>query len=300
MAKKKNLYELVTKEILKLMKKGKLPWRRNWGNKSPAIPTNLFTGRPYRGINVLRLMAEDKSAWWATTHQIEALGGRLQEGAKSVMVLSMFAFEDEDGELQFRATSNQVYNLDDCENLSIPYTRVRNERVSEIERCEAFIKRMPSGMPKVKHGGNRACYFWSKDLIAMPHKHSFDDAEAYYATLFHEYGHATGHPSRLNRTWAYDPSEEERAREELIAELTSAFVCASLKIHQKALDEAAGYLKSWLAALEHDPKAFIIAASDAQKAADFLHGVKVKPQKGDKGELPFWVQGVEEVSELAS
>ena len=285
MSKTANIYEEVTRNLLQKMEQGVIPWRRPWGNRSSAIPTNLFSRRQYRGVNVLRLMAEGRSAWWATAHQVAALGGKLQAGAKPVKVISMFMFEDTDGSDNFRSTVSEVYNLDDCDELCAPHSMVR-QKMSPIESCEKFLAKLPKTMPKVSHGGKRAVYYWNEDMIKMPVKESFDNMEQYYATLFHEYGHSTGHEDRLDREYMQlcGRGLEVRAFEELVAELTSAFVCAQVGIAQVTDDRAAHYLKHWLKHLRSDPRELIRAAAHAQKAADYMQGIikKVAKKKNDK------------------
>ena len=114
--------------------------------------------------------------------------------------------------------------------------------------------------------------------MQMPIIEAFRDAESYYATLGHEFIHSTKHPTRLVRdfgrkTWG----DEGYAREELVAELGSAFLCADLELTPEARDDHAGYIANWLEVLKNDRRCVVQAASYAQKAVDYLHGLQPQP-----------------------
>lgn len=97
--------------------------------------------------------------------------------------------------------------------------------------------------------------------------------EAYYATLAHELTHWTKHPKRLDREFGRKKwGDDGYAREELVAELGAAFLCADLGLTPEAGTDHAAYIQSWLRVLKDDKRAIFSAAAHAQKAADFLHG----------------------------
>ena len=85
---------------------------------------------------------------------------------------------------------------------------------------------------------------------------------------YHELGHWTGHRSRLDREQTGRFGSAPYAREELVAELASAFLCAALGIEPSV--RHADYLGSWLEVLRADNRAIFKAASQASKAAEFL------------------------------
>ena len=108
----------------------------------------------------------------------------------------------------------------------------------------------------------------------MPVIEAFRDAESFYATLAHESTHWTKHPSRLDRDFGRKQwGDEGYAREELVAELASAFLCADLGITPEVRDDHASYIANWLTVLKNDKRAIFSAAAHAQKAVDFLHGL---------------------------
>ena len=127
----------------------------------------------------------------------------------------------------------------------------------------------------VVHGGSRACYVPSTDNIHMPCIEFFRDAESYYATLAHEATHWTRHPSRLDRDFGRKRwGDEGYAMEELVAELGAAFLSADLELTPEVRDDHAAYIASWIKVLKDDKRAIFTAASHAQRAADFLHGLQ--------------------------
>ena len=104
--------------------------------------------------------------------------------------------------------------------------------------------------------------------------------ENYYAVAFHELTHSTGHESRLNRAGVAGSrlaafGSADYSREELVAEMGSAFLCAEAGI-ESTLDNSAAYLKGWLGALKGDSRLIVTAASAAQRAADFILGWNVQ------------------------
>jgi antirestriction protein ArdC len=127
----------------------------------------------------------------------------------------------------------------------------------------------------VRHAGNRAFYSPASDHVQMPPIEAFRDAESYYATLAHETTHWTRHPSRLDRDFGRKRhGDEGYAMEELVAELGSAFLSADLDLTPEVRDDHAAYIASWIKVLKDDKRAIFSAASHAQRAADFLHGLQ--------------------------
>jgi len=124
----------------------------------------------------------------------------------------------------------------------------------------------------VNHGGNRACYSPMDDSIRLPKFEQFKDEGCYFSVAFHEAGHSTGHESRLDRQFGKRFGDNAYAVEELVAELTAAFLCADCGISQPEEPRAdhATYLASWLKVLKKDKKAIVTAASQAERAAKLI------------------------------
>ncbi|MBI4082699.1 MAG: hypothetical protein HY423_08825 [Candidatus Lambdaproteobacteria bacterium] len=126
----------------------------------------------------------------------------------------------------------------------------------------------------MRHGGDRACYMPTPDVILLPAPESFTGPEAYYATSLHEHIHWTGHASRLSRVEKWAPfGSEAYACEELVAELGAAFLCAELSIKGE-LEHHASYLQNWLTVLKQDRTTLFRAAADASRAAEYLHSLQ--------------------------
>ena len=145
----------------------------------------------------------------------------------------------------------------------MPRDNARNE---QAERFAANTK------AEINHGGDRAFYSALEDRIQMPNLERFKDSDGYYATLMHELTHWTIREERCLRR--FRPSlfgTANYAREELIAELGAAFLCADLQLSLTPRPDHAEYIATWLQVLRNDKKAIFQAAATAQKAADFLH-----------------------------
>ncbi len=176
-----------------------------------------------------------------------------------------------------------VFNAEQIEGLPARYLGTVAPMVSALERiahAEAFFAATGSD---VRHGGGQAYYGSAVDYVQMPPFEAFRDAESYYATLAHEHIHWTRHPSRLDRDFGRTRfGDEGYAREELVAELGSAFLCADLALAAEPRPDHAAYIASWLKVLKDDKRFIVSAAAHAQRAADFLHGLQpVQAAAGD-------------------
>jgi len=151
---------------------------------------------------------------------------------------------------------------------------------SPLERVEAAEKFFAATGAVIRHGGNRAFYRITDDFVQMPELQTFRDAESYYAIAAHEICHWTRHPTRLERDFGRKRwGDEGYAVEELVAEIGAAFLCADLKLTPEVREDHAAYIASWLKALKDDKKVVFVAASHAQRATDFLHGLQPKPER---------------------
>jgi hypothetical protein len=158
------------------------------------------------------------------------------------------------------------------ENPEVPNWLVSAQALDPVARIDRADKFFASMAATIKNGGNRAYYAQELDYIQMPPIEAFRDAESYYATLAHELTHWTKHPQRLGRDFGRKSwGDEGYSREELVAELGSAFLCADLELHQEPREENAAYVASWLEVLKNDTRAIFTAAAHAQRAADYLN-----------------------------
>jgi antirestriction protein ArdC len=166
-----------------------------------------------------------------------------------------------------------VFNVDQMEGPFLkdgqPVAKPEEQEKQRLEDADAFI--LSTGA-SIKHGGNVACYIPSQDIIKMPRLSDFHETPSYYATAFHELGHWTGHRDRLNRNFAGSRFDTEAyAVEELVAELTAAFLCGDFRIEGNL--QHPEYISSWIKVLKDDKHAIFTASREAMKAAKLLHNI---------------------------
>jgi antirestriction protein ArdC len=280
-----SLYGEVTDRIIAELEAGRFPWVQPWGSANAALglPRNADTRRPYSGVNILILWGAViehgyASQGWLTFHQAMNAGGCVRRGERGTTVCYANRFtpeaekqraEQEGGEpgsIPFLKRFT-VFNVDQCEGLPerLTATAVPVPERELVPAAEALISATGADF---RIGGNRAFYCPSGDFVQVPPQPAFREQINYYRTATHELGHWTGHPSRLNRDLGNAFGTAAYAREELVAELTAAYVCASLGIAPTV--RHADYLGSWLEVLRADNRAIFRAASQASKAADYL------------------------------
>ena len=278
------LYENVTARILAELENGSAPWIKPWAaTPGRNSPHNAATGNAYSGCNVILLwmaQAGFSSPRWLTFKQALDLGGNVRKGEKSVAtIVKVLQLQgkpkdgDTEGDRFTTLKAYAVFNVDQCEGL--PETVINPEPITsrhDDERdatIDEFIAATGADF-RDDVGGDRAYFSPSKDFIAMPAFAAFNSAATYYATAFHELGHWTGHKSRLDRDDGMKGrfGDQAYAAEELVAELTAAFLCAEFSINGEM--RHAGYIKNWIALLKSDARAFFTAASKAQAAAQYM------------------------------
>jgi antirestriction protein ArdC len=273
-------YEVITDRILALLEQGTVPWHRPW-DSALGMPRNLFSQRAYRGINVWLLTAMGLSSpFWATFHQVTAAGGRVRKGERGVPVVFWKVYDHEDsetGEAEKRFVLRQytVFNSTQVDGVALPAITILAHRFTPIERCAHLVDAMPQ-RPAIIHGYPRACYTPATDTLHLPHPACFHSSEAYYATLYHELVHASGHRARLNRKTLTDLcrfGDPTYAKEELVAEMGAAYLSGLCGIAHATIDTSAAYLQSWMAVLRHDPTMLVQAAAQAQRAADYIQNL---------------------------
>lgn len=280
MAPKFDVYTHVTDTIIAELEAGTPPWRKPWTGSTSGIafPTR-HNGEEYRGINVLMLwvMAAKHgylSSRWMTYKQAQELGAQVRKGEKSVTVLKYGTFTRENEEGQEEdipyARAYRVFNANQIEGLPAEYyiqpEPPRDLGTEADPELEGFFMR--TGAEIVITEEPRAYYSPAKDHIHMPPVATFHSAKGYYATLAHESIHWTGSEKRLDRIKKF-ANREAYAFEELVAEIGACFLGAQIGMEPE-FDQSAAYVESWLQALKEDKRAIFRAASEAQKAADYL------------------------------
>ena len=301
-----SLYDEITSKIIAELEAGRVPWVQPW-NAAPAplgLPKNASTGRGYTGINVLILWTaclEHGFATqnWLTFRQALKLGGHVKKGAKGVTAVYADRFipyrerqraaetGDEPDAIPFLKRFT-LFNTDQCEDLSAESAPAPGPAADSqdliLPQAEALIRATGAD---IRIGGNQAYYVPTADYIQVPPPAAYFEPINWHRTVFHELGHHTGHPSRLNRDLSGTFGSHSYAREELVAEMCGAFVCAALSIVPTV--RHADYLGAWLEVLREDNRAIIRAASAASKAADYLLAFRAAtetPHPDDPGEIP--------------
>jgi len=279
----RDVFQEITDKITAQLEAGVRPWAKPWKDGVAPLALELphnIAGRPYRGGNVPMLwaLAEEagyRSPCWLTFNQAHERGGHVRKGERGALVFFWKWQEVEDpttGERRRRAFARAytVFNLDQVEGVDVPTVQPRE--LPEFQRIEAADALMAATGARIEYGGDVACFVPSRDLVRLPHPAAFKAPDAFYSTAFHELGHWTGHADRLAREFGKRFGDEAYAFEELVAELTAAFVCASQGFASVVREDHASYIDHWLKVLKHDNRAFTAAAGKAQQAADFILG----------------------------
>jgi len=292
---KKPFHEVVAEKLIEQLKAGTAPWQKPWepGEPNAYFPMNPTTGKRYKGINAIHLMAQGRSdARWMTYKQAAAVGAQVRKGEKGTPV-QYWKFSEEQDKLDdkgrpvldakrqpvketvmlerprvFFAT---VFNGEQIDGL--PVLQKKEQIWNTVERAEYILK--SSGATITHAPGDRAFYRHSTDSITLPERGQFPSSDRYYATALHELSHWTGHESRLHRDLMHPFGSEGYAKEELRAEIASMIFGDELGIGHDPSQHAA-YVGSWIKALQDDPLEIFRAAADAEKIQGYMLGLEQK------------------------
>ena len=280
-----SLYAEVTARVIAELEQGGLPWVQPWDRAACGctMPENGATGRRYSGVNVLILWSAVvergyRSQRGLTFRQALGLGGNVRRGEKGTTVCYADRFtpraeeeraRDEDRDARQIAFLKRftVFNVNQCDGLPAELTQAPElpEERANVPHADALIAATGANF---RIGGSEAFYSPDADFVQVPPQQAYAEQINWYRTALHELGHWTGHHSRLDRDLSGRFGSRGYAREELVAEMASAFVCASLSITPTV--RHADYVGAWLEVLREDEKAIFRAASLASKAADYL------------------------------
>ena len=244
-----SLYTEITDKIIAELEAGRIPWVQPWGTaaiKAPlAMPRNASTQRGYSGINVLILWGAViehgfSGQSWLTFRQALGLGGHVRKGERGTTVVYADRFTPDDERRRAAEAGEEpgaipflkrftVFNTDQCDGLPEGVAAsVVPPPSSQIEpQAEALIAATGADF---RIGGARAYYNTTGDFVQVPPPAAYFEPINWHRTAFHELGHWTGQASRLNRDHSGSFGSKSYAREELVAEMAGAFVCASLGI----------------------------------------------------------------------
>lgn len=296
-----NLYQVVTNQILELLESQKLTWNKPWVSisKDGKRPHNAGTGRTYSGLNqILLSMTQVKAGYpycgWLTFKQIQDEGGRVVLGNKASsifhykliyydnmdrkyepeQVLQMSLNEQRDLELRKRSILlyYNVFNIAQTSGLPGSYYTLEEKQIlTEVEKDEKAENLITNTKARIIYmESNQARYNYVNDVIFMPERNQFTGIVPYYETVLHELAHWTGHKSRLDRSLKNVFGSEEYAKEELVAELCSAFLCGELGFSMSITNSAA-YIQDWIRVLKTDSRYIFRAIRSAEDAAKYIH-----------------------------
>jgi antirestriction protein ArdC len=287
-----DIYEQVNARVLGMLEAGTPPWQKPWP-VAVGRPRSMATGKPYQGVNILLtgMTALDRgytSAWWGTRNQINALGGLIRKGesrenGRGATYITVWnerpAGRDEDGEEQAEgdetsrkvkvyASMRGVFNADQCEGLPTRFYPEPGKPVVEIVGPEAVLAAYdasPGAAGVFYDVVGQAYYDPAADEVHLAPRDRHISAERYYSTGYHERVHSTGHRSRLDRETVghgHKFGTPGYGREELVAEMGTAYLCAATGIDTAEVTEQdAAYLQSWIETIREDRKAVVHAAS---------------------------------------
>lgn len=281
----KELRENISREIVNQLSLGFKPWEPDWDIASARAmsimsPMNPTTGKRYRGGNrlLLGMVAQARGytdARWLTFNQAKKLDTSVKKGERGTTIEYWSFTKSVKTDEKDLVTGKPVYQTVKLDRpypfyatvfnaqqmISMPEIDIPEFSVNPNDAVEALI----ASSGAVVEFGMRdiPCYIPARDLISMPAKESFHDTEGYYATLLHELAHWSKAPDRMNRDM------KSYAVEELVAELTSVYLCSDLGIAYK-LDKHVSYIGDWMSTIEEDKNAFFRAAAEAERASDFL------------------------------
>lgn len=278
-------YQLIADQLIELMQKGTTPWTRGWAT---APYCNAYSGRRYTGLNPVLAETSVMTCGYQTAlfvgfNQAKELGLKMCKGSKATWLRLGGIGKQEETDPETGEVNEKyyrfgkwvpVYNLDCFTDEDAPVKiselieryRGTPNKGWRIEDAERLIEAQKA---KIVFGGNRACYVPDLDQIHLPPFDSFSSPEAYYATAIHELSHRTGHSSRLDRELTFKKGSSGYAFEELVADMTAAFVCSMLGVNSD-IEHHASYLRHWMNIIADDSKAFFRAYRLAQEAADLL------------------------------
>jgi len=279
----------ITQYIIDNISDNNVPWRRPSDASHATVTTPMRHNHEfYRGINTILLMSaafcrQYTSPYWLTYKQAQSISAHVRKLEKGFRVIKFGTFEPDETKAASSAESGDpemqnlrpyikrytVFNIEQIENLPGDYQQVRTVEKITTHKVHRFAEAL--SIP-VRHGNSHGQYIRtgnSEEHIRLPNYESYTDDDAYIATFFHELIHATGHQKRLDRL-VKDPDDEQKSFEELVAELGSVMLCQRYGISTDTDNRHIPYIKGWLHGLRNDHRMIRKAASEAQKAIDFL------------------------------
>jgi antirestriction protein ArdC len=285
----RDIYQEVTDRIVAALEAGTVPWRKPWNTRKSGHLQNPISGTIYRGVNVWLLALSSmehgySSPYWLSKKQIIEAGGTWSGPGTQITFWKRLPITEIDPKTGQKVTKvipllrhYYVWNLEQTTDVKLPkrIVEAQNAEVTfehtPVEEAEAIIAAYIENGPTLRHGGDRAFYVRATDILTVPERKDYANGDEYYATTFHEIIHSTGHESRLARKFGSTFGDHDYGREELVAEMGSAYLQAETGIESAEANSAA-YVAGWIKTIKEDVKAVVVAAGAAQKATDLVLG----------------------------
>lgn len=293
------IYQDITRSIIAQLEAGTVPWVQPWrstGASALGMPVNAGSKRPYSGINILILWNAAashgfSSNTWLTFRQALELGGNVRRGACGTTAVYADRFTPEDEKRRAAESGDKpgaipflkrftLFNTEQCERLPDGCGVAAPPRDPDIVLPEVEDLIKATGID-FRIGGAHGFYHPTHDFVQVPRPDDYFEPINWHRTALHEISHASGHSSRLNRDLSGYRGNAAYAREELIAEISAAYLCATLGIVPTV--RHADYIGSWLTVLKNDDRAIVKAASAASKAAEYILSFRNCANAADAG-----------------
>jgi antirestriction protein ArdC len=267
-----NGYESITNEIISKLEQGVIPWHQTWQS---GLPSNAVSKQPYRGVNWLLLSNQQyQSNLWLTFNQCKLLNGIVNKGEHGKQIIywqikTRIWTDDLEDEHVDSIPLLRTYTVFNIEQTTVKVEAKRT--VNPIAEAEAILDGYDN-KPVVVNG--EPSYSIDSDKVMMPPISAFDTPDSYYSTLFHEMSHSTGHPTRLNRPIKNHFGSDPYAEEELIAEMSAAYLAGivGVNISTKTIDNTASYIQHWSSRFTDNVKLIVSLSAKAQKSTDWILG----------------------------
>ena len=279
-------YEIITNRIIEQLEKGVIPWQKPW--KGGLTSSNFVSKYEYHGINRLMTnMMGFTTPYWVTFHQVNSLGGRIKKTEHGTPIIYFDIKEKEVNGIKDKyilVKYSTVFNLEQT-TLEIPVVEPVTKEFTPIENAELIVTNYING-PKIEFKDTQTYYMPSTDTVNMLKRENYLSPEHYYYCLYHELSHSTGHHSRLNREGISSDSLHSKhsySYEELIAELSSSFLLNAIGLD--FIQQHSSYISGWLSVLKNDSKFVIKAASEAEKAANYILGARSESKVNEFAEV---------------
>lgn len=249
-----------------------LPWQKPYFGD--CLPYNIKTNAIYNGVNTLALTffwGNYNRSGFLTYKQASDMGANVIKGSKGTRLIyfNVKEIEDEKGNKKNVPFANTFVVFHESQIEGLP------ER-EHVEPEKRDVAEFVSGLPINITFGMRPMYRRVTDEVCVPALDECKSEDEYYNMLFHEIVHWTGVEGRMNRIMGKEFGDSDYSHEELVAQIGAAFLMAHFGLRTVTNNDAS-YIQGWLKVLKGDKNMLFSAASQAQKAVDFiLNGCKVK------------------------